>query len=95
MHMPPESIEQRLDALATHRFRARFHLHDRERALVVLARQDDDVVAAYDAMAFDGISTLSEQGERLADWAIDRTRAILDLKPGRLRTSRPARGQGR
>ncbi|MEA2363992.1 MAG: hypothetical protein QOD71_3137 [Thermoleophilaceae bacterium] len=31
-----ESIDRRIDALATHRFRAKFHLFGRERALVLL-----------------------------------------------------------
>jgi predicted Fe-S protein YdhL (DUF1289 family) len=33
---PIEAIDERLDALATQRFRARFHLSGRERALVLL-----------------------------------------------------------
>ncbi|MEA2377553.1 MAG: hypothetical protein QOD13_1460, partial [Thermoleophilaceae bacterium] len=31
-----ETIDRRIDALATQRFRARFHLYGRERALVLL-----------------------------------------------------------
>jgi hypothetical protein len=31
-----EAIDRRIDALATHRFRAKFHLYGRERALAVL-----------------------------------------------------------
>jgi hypothetical protein len=54
---------------------------------------DGDVVASYDAMGLEGISTLSQQGEMLADWAIDAVRAILALKPGPLVRSRGPRGR--
>jgi hypothetical protein len=35
-----ESIDRRIDALTTHRFRAKFHLYGRERALVLLRGRD-------------------------------------------------------
>ena len=35
-----EAIDRRIDALATHRFRAKFHLYGRERALVLLRGRD-------------------------------------------------------
>jgi hypothetical protein len=45
----------------------------------------DDVVATYGAVQLTEFRTLSQQGERLADWAVDRVRAILELKPPALR----------
>jgi Domain of unknown function (DUF4186) len=47
-----ESIDARLDALATQRFRAGFHLRDRERALVrlrgmqAIRRHAEELIAA-------------------------------------------------
>jgi hypothetical protein len=46
-----DTIDRRIDALATHRFRAKFHLYGRERALVLLRGREAIRDHAHDLIA--------------------------------------------